>query len=265
MKNLSRTVLLASALSCALAVPAMADWDHIGGVDVSHRRDRDVTYTRFGGGVDRLRLDASASDVSCRSVSATFENGRTQQIFRGSIRAGRSTVVDLPGENRRIRKLTFDCRAGSMRGGTISIMADIGSHRDEWRRSPDWNRMWSRLFHWDTTPGRPGWNDGDWVRVGSKTFDSRNDLEVTFAGWNGRQVDRIALKPLNGDARCNSITAQFGNGKRRELDVNSHMRMEQGRAYTFDLPGGERNVKEVAMRCSPVGGDSVRVEVLANK
>lgn len=262
MNNLSRTFLLASAFSCALAVPAMADWDHIGGVDVSHRRDRDVTYTRFGGGIDRLRLDASASDVSCRSVSATFENGRTQQIFRGPIHAGRSAIVDLPGDNRRIRKLTFDCRAGSMRGGTISIMADIGSHRDEWRRSPDWNRMWSRLFHWDTTPNRP---DNEWVRVGTKSFDTRNDLEVTFAGWSGRQVDRIALKPLNGDVRCHSISAQFGNGNRRDLNVNSHMRLQEGRAYTFDLPGNERNVKEVAMRCTPIGSDSVRVEVLANK
>jgi len=262
MKKLSKTFLLASAFSCALAVPAMANWDHIGGVDVSHRRDRDVTYTRFGGGVDRLRLDASASDVSCRSVSATFENGRTQQIFRGSIRAGRSAAVDLPGDNRRIRKLTFDCRAGSMRGGTISIMADIGSHRDEWRRSPDWNRMWSSMFHWDTTPNRP---DNEWVRVGTKSFDTRNDLEVTFAGWSGRQVDRIALKPLNGDVRCHSISAQFGNGKRRDLDVDRQMRMRQGRAYTFDLPGNERNVKEVAMRCTPIGSDSVRVEVLANK
>ena len=33
MKNLSKTVLLAGALSCALAAPAMADWARIGGVD----------------------------------------------------------------------------------------------------------------------------------------------------------------------------------------------------------------------------------------
>lgn len=262
MTRLSQSLLLATALSFGIAAPAMADWDRIGGVDVSHHRDHDVTYTRFGGGVDRLRLDAHESDVHCRNVSATFNNGRTRQIFRGNIRAGRSAVIDLPGDNRHIRKISFDCRAGSRHGATIAIMADVGSYRDEWRKSPDWSRMWSRLFHWDTTPTRPG---NDWVRVGTKSFDTRNDLEVTFAGWSGRQVDRIALKPLNGDVRCHSIAAQFGNGKRRDLDVNGHMRMQEGHAYSFDLPGNERNVKQVAMRCTPIGSDSVRVEVLANK
>jgi hypothetical protein len=261
MTRLSQSLLLATALSFGMAMPAMADWDRIGGVDVSHSRDRDVVYSRFGGGVDRLRFDARESDVNCRSVKATFRNGRTREIFHGRIRAGRFAVIDLPGDNRHIRKISFNCRAGSVHGATIAIMADIGSYRSEWRHSPDWNRMWSRLFHW----GTPGPGNNDWVRIDTKSFDTRNDLEVTVAGWSGRHVDRIAVKPLNGDARCSSITAKFGNGKHRALDVDRNRRLKEDHAYTFDLPGKERNLKEVAMRCTPVGRDSVRVEVMANK
>lgn len=270
MNRLSQSLLLATALSCGMAMPAMAAWDRIGGVDVAHHMDHDVSYTRFGGGVDRLRLDAHASDVHCRSVRATFNNGHTREIFKGNIRAGQSRTIDLPGDNRHIRKLSFACRAGARRGGTIAIMADVGSYRGEWQHSPDWNHMWSRMFHWSSTPDRhgdrhTGWDANNWVRVGTETFDGRNDRETTVAGWSGRSVERIALKPLNGDASCNRITARFGNGHKRDLDVNRGARMTQGRVYTFDLPGNDRNVKEVILHCSPLARYPVHVEVLARK
>jgi hypothetical protein len=261
MKTLSTTVLLASALSCALAAPAMADWARIGGVDVSNGRDRDVTYNRFGGGVDKLRFDTHESDVNCRSVRATFRNGTSREVFSGWLRAGRSQVVELPGDRRHVEKLSFNCRATARRGATIAISADVTSFRDEWRRSPNWNRTWARIFNWDPTM----WNDADWVRVGTETFEGRDDRERTVAGWQGRRVDRIAVKPLNGDARCSRITARFGNGKRRDLDVNAGRRMVQGRGYTFDLPGNDRNVKSVVLHCTPVDRRSVRIDVLARK
>jgi hypothetical protein len=262
MKPLSKTILLASALSCALAAPAMADWYRIGGVDVGHHRDRDVTYSRFGGGVDRLRFDTHESDVNCRSVRATFRNGTSREVFSGWLRAGHSEVVELPGDRRHVEKLIFKCRATARRGATIAISADVSSYRDEWRHSPNWDRIWSRVFHWDP---RMAWNDNDWVSVGTETFEGRNDREQAVAGWSGRSVDRIAVKPLNADARCSRITARFGNGKRRDLDVDAGMRMVQGRGYTFDLPGDERNVRSVVLHCTPVDRRSVRIEVLARK
>lgn len=262
MKTLSKTVLLASALSCALAAPAMADWARIGGVDVSHGRDRDVTYTRFGGGVDKLRFDTHESDVTCRSVRATFRNGTSREVFSGRLRAGRSQVVDLPGDRRHVEKLDFNCRASARRGATIVISADVTSFRDEWRRSPNWNSVWARVFNWDPAMG---WNDNDWVSVGTETFEGRNDRERMVAGWSGRRIDRIALKALNGDARCSRIAVRFGNGNRSDLKVDAGMRMVQGRGYTFDLPGDARNVRSVALHCTPVDRRSVRIEVMARK
>jgi hypothetical protein len=262
MKNLSKTVLLASALSCALAAPAMADWARIGGVDVSHGRDRDVTYNRFGGGVDKLRFDTHESDVICRSVRATFRNGTSREVFSGRLRAGHSQVVDLPGDRRHVEKLDFKCRAIARRGATITISADVTSFRDEWRRSPNWDRMWARVFNWDAGMG---WNDNDWVRIGTETFEGRNDREQMIAGWKGRSVDRIAVKPVNGDARCSRIAVRFGNGRSRDLEVNAGMRMVQGRGYTFDLPGNDRNIRSIALHCTPVDRRSVRIDVLARK
>lgn len=262
MKTLTRTFLMATALSCGLAMPAMADWYRIGSVDVSHGMDRDTSYSRFGGGVDKLRLDVRDSDVRCRTVRATFANGSSREIFQGRLRAGRSEVIDLPGERAHVRKLDFTCRASSRAGATIAISADVSSYRDEWRRSPDFNRFWAGVFNWD----RPGaWDDNQWVRIGTQTFRGRHDRDAVVAGWRGRSVDRIALKPLDGDARCSRITARFGNGKTRDLNVDRGMRMREGRGYSFDLPGGDRNLREVVMECRPLDRRSVRIDVLARK
>lgn len=274
MNTLSKTILLASAMSCCLAMPAMADWYRIGSVDVSHGMDRDTSYSRFGGGVDKLRLDVRDSDVRCRSVRATFSNGSSHEIFQGRLRAGQPQDIDLPGERAHVTKLDFTCRASSRAGATIAISADVSTYRDEWRRNPDWNWFWAGVFNWDRPSGGNsdrhsgsgmGWSDNDWVSIGTQTFRHHNDRDAVVAGWRGRNVERIAVKPLNGDARCSRITARFRNGETRDLDVDRGVRMSQGRGYSFDLPGGDRNLREVTLQCSPLDRRSVRIEVLARK
>ncbi|HTO42226.1 MAG TPA: hypothetical protein VL026_14740, partial [Rhizomicrobium sp.] len=105
----------------------------------------------------------------------------------------------------------------------------------------------------------------DWVSIATQSFEGRNDREVAVAGWRGRSVERIALRPLNGDARCSRVTVRFDNGQARDLKVERGMRLAQGRGYSFDLPGRDRNVRDVMLHCSPQDGRSVRIEVLARK
>lgn len=267
--------LAAAVLTCGLSASAMADdWVRIGAVDVSHGMDRDTSYARFGGGVDRLRLNVQGGDVQCRSVRATFANGPSREIFSGRLRAGRSQVIELPGDRARVRKIDFACRADRRSGATIAIFAEVNSYRDEWRKSPDWDRTWSRIFHWGPAAGpRPGhhgrndrgWNDRDWVSIATQSFEGRNDREQAVAGWRGRNVERIGLKALNGDARCARVTVRYSNGRSTNLKIDRGMRLEQGRGYSFDLPGRDNDVRDVTLHCSPLDGRSVRIEVLAQK
>ena len=145
----SRVAALAAVFCCGFAASAFADWARLGSVDVSYGADHDTAYTHFGGGIDRLQLDARNGDVVCRTVRATFASGMTREIFSGPLRMGQPKNIDLPGDSVHVRRLDFTCR-GFSRGATgININADITTYRDEWRRSPDWNRTWSRMFHWD--------------------------------------------------------------------------------------------------------------------
>jgi hypothetical protein len=261
---------LGAALLSSLAAPAFAAWDHIGSVDFGFRNDRGTEYGNFGGSVEALMFEARDSDVMCNNVTATFGNGRTRDVFHGYLRRGREMSIDLPGADRFVRRLDFNCHAMSRGGGRVDIAADIGRYRAEWRRSPDWDRVWSRMFDWgrpvavDRYASRP-LDAGDWITIGSERFEGRLDREASFAGWRGRRVDTIGLRPLNDDARCRSVTATFDNGRTRTLPIDNGDMLFQDRVFTVDLPGNERNIARLDMNCHAEHGRAVTIQVLASR
>src|SRR4029079_18338237 len=128
----------------------------------------------------------------------------------GALTRGRDVTLDLPGNGRMIRRLEFNCRPVGRDGARVDIAADVGRYQAEWRRSPDWERMWSRMFNWDNRDNRFGDNrygrdnrfgndryvtgplyTSGWITLGSERFDGRGDREVAFAGLNGQNVESI--------------------------------------------------------------------------
>ena len=266
-----RLMALAAVLCAGAAVPAFAAWDRIGSVDVSYRNGTDVQYGNFGGRVEALSLRARGGDVNCRDVTATFGNGNTRSVFHGFLPRGRDVTVDMPGNARMIRQLQFNCRSTAREGARVEIAADVGRYQAEWRRSPDWDRMWSRMFHWDDRDNRYG-NDryvtgqldtSNWIQLGSEHFDGRGDHEVAFPGANGRNVDAIALRPTDGDARCSKVRIHFGNG--RFEDIPLERVLPEDRLTSIDLPGTRRDVTRIGLDCQPVRGPSVTMQVMASR
>ena len=127
-------------------------------MEFTRRDTRDVQYGQFGGPVEALGLRARGSDIHCDSVTATFGNGRTREVFRGELPEGREITLDLPGGERRVERLDFDCQPLDRGNASVAISADvvaeIGQYRDDWRKSPDWEKTWSRVFDWATNPDR---------------------------------------------------------------------------------------------------------------
>lgn len=250
-------------------------WDRIGSVDFSFRRDRETEYGNFGGPVERLSLRARNGNVRCTNVTATFNNGQTTRLYRGTLTRGRDVVVDIPGQSRMIRRIDFNCRSLERRDTTVDIAADIGRYRADWRRSPDWDRMWSRMFNWTDDNRLSGGtgrdrlegplNTAGWVTLGTEVFDGRSDRETTVAGFAGRNVERIAVRALNDDARCSRITATFNNGQSRALNIGEGNLLREDRVYELDLPGRTRDVSRVDMTCHAENGRQVTMLVMANR
>ncbi len=272
----SKLALLATLLCLGATAPAFADWDNIGSVDVSGRGDRGRDYGdrdrgrdrgmdrdsksfHLGGPVERLQLTADRGDVYCRSVRANFGNGRAAEIFHGDLRAGRPANIDLPGDARTLSDLDFVCTAQDRRGATIRITADVGHYRDTWRRNPDFDRTWSRMFNWGSNA------INNWQMIGSASFEGRDDSESSYAGWNGRRTDAIALKPLESDARCSRVTARFERSRSQDLNVNNGDVLRRGQFYKLDLPGNMRNLKSLDMNCHAMGARRVTLQIFTSR
>lgn len=267
-------LLMSSAFGSAYAAdPPRAGMENLGTVDISGRPDRDIVYNRFGGPVEGLVLRATDSDIDCRSIIAKFGNGRSRQIFSGRLAEGRSTAVDLPGDSRRVASLAFNCRASERWGGKVRILANVGRYRAEWRRSPDWPGYWSRLFNWDLdirSDGRDNaWrgptklSDTKWSIIGEERFEGRRDREVAYAGSRGDSLRAIALMPIEADAQCRRVSANFARGVNQDLMVSDRLR--RGQYNRVDLPGNHRDLVRLNMNCEAEGRSAVTIRVYGLK
>lgn len=268
-------IALAAVLVTGVATPALAAWDRIGSVDFSFRNQRETEYGNFGGSVEALALRYRDATVTCRNVTATFGNGQTRSVFRGTLARGQDVVLDIPGRDRMIRRLDFDCRANTRRGATVDISADVGRYQAEWRGSPDWDRMWSRMFNLpnDFADNRGRGNgrgndnndrgdrgDRGWQNLGMASFEGNRDRETTVPGWRGRQIEIIGLRPINDDAVCRNVVVTFANGQSRT--IMTARRLPEDQIFQVDLPGEERNIARVSMNCRAQNGQRVAIQVL---
>ncbi|MHB1205657.1 MAG: hypothetical protein ACYCZX_08835 [Rhodospirillaceae bacterium] len=269
MKPLSTLTLITAVAALSVSAPAMAAWDRLGSVEFSNRMDHETEYGTFGGSIEKLALEARDRPVECREVRATFGNGQTKRIFRGRLPVGRSVTIDMPGEQRTVKRIDFNCRSNSRRAATVDISADIGRYRAEWRASPDWDRMWSKMFAWahdDRNDRRASYDRREstgWMTLGTETFEGRRDRETTLAGFKGRQVERIGLRPTNDAARCGAMNVTFANGRSTRLNVNNGEVLPEDRIFQVDLPGDDRNVMKIDLSCRAEHGRRVTVDVMA--
>lgn len=139
------------------------------------------------------------------------------------------------------------------------MSADIGRYRGDWQRNPDFGRVWSRMFNWGSNMVN------DWRYLDSVSFEGRRDRENSSAGWKGRNIDAVALKPLNADARCSRVTARFVNGWTHPLDVNHGDYLRRGQFYKLDLPGRARDLAGLSMRCRATDARQVTIQIFTSR
>jgi hypothetical protein len=285
MMKHAKIAAMAAMLCLGAAAPALAAWDSLGTVTVEAGRgpwndrgnDRDVRNFDLGGPVERLQLRADGNDVDCRSIRARYGNDRGRgrdndrdygrdrgdygrggdQIFSGTIRQGRTVDIALqpPRQGRDLDGLVFNCRTMGRRDAVIRISADVGRYQDNWRRGPNWQGTWSRMFNWGSNAVN------NWQMVGRQTFRGRNDADTSFVGLRGRHVDAIALMPINADARCSRVEASFDNGRRQTLNLRNGDLLRRGQYTQVDLPGDYRNLDSLFMRCRATDAGSVDIQI----
>ena len=250
---------MTAVAALAIATPAEAQWVKLSDVHIDHGRDRESSYAQFAGPVERLSFTAQGSDMYCRSIGVEYQNGERQQVYSGKLMQGQPVNADVAGNARRIERLHMACSATDRRGGVLVVGADVGRFHQAWEKSKMWASRMARDFERNVGLDK----QGGWVTIGRENFQGRGDAETSFAGWHGKSVDRIALRPIDSDARCLRVSATFDNGRTRDLDIDRHDVIERGRMMEIDLPGHDRNLRRVDLHCRAVGDRDVTIEVLA--
>ena len=126
----SGTLMAAALLASSVAIPAFAALEPMGSVGFSRMDTHDSQAVNVTG--DSVMLTARGSDVMCDSVMATFGNGRTRQIFRGDLPRGENVTIDLPGRQRTVERLDFNCRPTQSWRARVDVAADTGRYGDRY-------------------------------------------------------------------------------------------------------------------------------------
>ena len=108
-------------------------------------------------------------------------------------------------------------------------------------------------------PDRPG----RIALLAEQRFEFNRERESIAVSPALAAANAIGVRPLNGDAECQRVVANFANGDSMDLPIESGI-LSAGGIYWMALPEGEQNLMGIEMFCGPVRpGVRVDMQVLA--
>src|SRR4051812_33676693 len=144
----SSTLICVALLAGSVAIPAFAALEPVGSVGFSRNDTHDSQVVNTRG--EAVTLTARGSDVMCDSVMATFGNGRTREVFRGDLPRGQSVTIDVPGRERMIERLDFNCRPLERWRARVDVATDTGGSGNSWfnyNDQRDYNNQRDRNYY----------------------------------------------------------------------------------------------------------------------
>jgi hypothetical protein len=152
--NVFRILVCSAALSAAAIVPARAELKNLGTVYLDRAGAPVQFRDAFAAPVEQIAFKAVHGDVSCDSIRATFANGRTEDLYRGTLSHG-ANPRSMPPDAGAIQRIDFSCQSTSQMAG-IEVMVELGRHEAAWRSHADWNgKWWYRIDPQGTGTGAP--------------------------------------------------------------------------------------------------------------
>jgi hypothetical protein len=201
-------------------------WTMLGERQVHGKKDKDTIFVgAYEGKFDQLTFVVGDSDVDIQKITVHFSSGKKLQLrFKHSFKEGqRTAVIDLPGNNRRIKKIEMKYKnvAG---GGRATVQA------------------WGR----DTRPRaeEPRWDSRGWDKLGEIKVDSKYDSDSIKVGRDDGRFTKLTFAVEDNDVEIYDITVVFGN--KETLSLKDRLVFREGqRTGAIDLPGEKRFIKRV--------------------
>ncbi|MFT3698544.1 MAG: hypothetical protein QM831_35695 [Kofleriaceae bacterium] len=255
-----KTIIAAVAVLIGLVAvrPASAQgWDNKGWVKlgdrtVNGRVDRDtIEVGKYEGKFTKLTMYVEKSDLELLEFVVEFGNGEkfspeTHTFFREGTR---TRVIDLPGDERVIRKIHLKYK--NLRGGGDAKVEVWG-----WKAADAGGHAGPRPFSWD--------NNG-WQMLGERTVNGhgREDVDKIEVGRYQGKFQKMTIVVLDSDLEMIDFIVKFGKGEPWHPGV-SHFFKEDQRTRVIDFPGDERTIKWIEFKYRNLpGGGKAKVQVWA--
>ncbi|MEO8201331.1 MAG: hypothetical protein ABI679_12465 [Gemmatimonadota bacterium] len=228
------TALLASSILGPSTLFASDQWESLGTRRVNLAAETDVIEVPSREGrFDAIRIDVDAGTVEMYNVRVVFANGEdfspdTRLIFRDG---DHSRIIDLPGNDRQIRRISFHYKAQRRSGNAIV-------------------RVFGRKIAGDPRPV-PGAEKG-WDRIGSREVDFRVDHDAIPAAFEGT-FRQIMIRVDGGDVEMLNVKVNFANGESFSPDTRLVFQNET-RTRVIDLPGTLRVIRNVEFTYRSIRG-----------
>jgi len=199
-------------------------WETLGRSYVDGRRDRDTIAVNTNESYRSLQLEVTGGTIEFQRVVVHFENGADHEVeIRSRIPiGGRTRVIDLPGDRRRIQSVEFWYSQGN------------------WRSRPSVTLLGQRSF--STGPDRPG-EDSRWETLGRSYVDGRRDRD-TIAVNNNASYRALQLEVTGGTIEFQRVVVHFENGADHDVEIRDRVPIG-GRTRLIDLPGDRRRIQSV--------------------
>lgn len=226
-----------------------AGWTLLGETWVDGKTDADrIPVGKQEGRFTRLMLVVEQSDLEMLDMQIEFGNGDkasppVRQFFRENTR---TRAIDLPGNNRFIKNITF--RYGNLPGGGRARVAVYG--KAEEGGGPPPGPILKATF--DTT---------GWVLLGERTVEGKGDFDQIKVGKQEGKFQELMVVVEDSELEMHDMEITFGNGKKQKPAVK-HFFREADRTRAIDLKGNTRFIKNLKFWYSNLpGGGKARVAV----
>lgn len=212
-------------------------WETLGRSYVDGRRDHDQIVVNNRQSFRALQLEVRGGTIEFRRVVVHFDNGADNELeIRDRItNGGKTRVIDLPGERRRIRSVEFWYSQERWRSRPyVNLLGQRSS--DEQRRGDDERR-------------RRG--EDRWEVLGQSRVDGRVDHDRIVV--NRRESFRaLQLGVRGGTIEFQRVVVHFDNGADHELEIRDRIRAGD-KTRVIDLPGDRRRIRSVEFWYSKEG------------
>ena len=202
-------------------------WEQLGRSYVDGRRDHDTIPVNNRASFRALQLEVRGGSIEFQRVVVHFDNGADHELeIRDRIPSGGKTrVIDLPGDSRRIRSIEF------------------WYSKDSWRSRPYVNLLGQRSLGYGS--GDQGRYDDErgWEMLGQSRIDGRVDHDRIMV-TNRAAFRALQLGVRGGTIEFQRVVVHFENGEDHELQIRDRI-TAPGKTRVIDLPGDRRRIQNV--------------------